>query len=105
MHKSRMMPLSFPRDVLAAGSGIGALFQRVLRHARTPRSLPALFWKNIEYALASRHPRFWNELGRGLAARGRYEEALECYDHALAIRGDIPQILTNRGRADRKSVV
>jgi Flp pilus assembly protein TadD len=44
---------------------------------------------------------YWNELGRGFAARARYEEALACYDHALAIRGDIPQILTNRGRALR----
>jgi Tfp pilus assembly protein PilF len=96
-----MIPLSLPRNELAAGSGVGALFQRVLRHARTPRSLPAVFWKNIKYAFASRRPRFWNELGRGLAVHGRYAEALACYDHALAIRGDIPQVLTNRGRALR----
>jgi tetratricopeptide (TPR) repeat protein len=75
-----------------------------LRQARTPRSLPALLWKNIKYAFLSRHPRYWNELGRGFAARGRYEEALECYDRALAIRGDIPQIWTNRGRALRNLV-
>jgi Flp pilus assembly protein TadD len=96
-----MIPLSFPRNELVAGSGIGTLFQRVLRHAQTPRSLPALFWKNVKYAFASRRPRYWNELGRGLAARGRYEEALACYDRALAIKGAIPQILTNRGRALR----
>jgi len=90
-----------PASELAAGSGTGALFQRVLRHARTPWSLPALFSKNLKYAVASRRPGFWNERGRGLAARQRYEEALECYDHALAIRGDIPQIWANRGRALR----
>ena len=84
-------------------------FQRVLRHARTPRSLPALIWKNIKYAtrkiefaFASRCPRFWNELGRDFAARGRYEEALACYDHALAIGGDVPQIWNNRGGALRR---
>ncbi len=86
---------------LAAGSGAGALFQRVLRHARTPRSLPALLSKNLKYAIASRRPGFWNERGRSLAARQRYEEALECYDHALAIRSDSPQIWANRGNALR----
>jgi cytochrome c-type biogenesis protein CcmH/NrfG len=70
--------------------------------------LPSLIWKNIkyvtwkiEYVFASRRPEFWNELGRGYAARGHYEEALACYDHALAIRGDIPQLWANRGRALR----
>jgi tetratricopeptide (TPR) repeat protein len=109
MHKSHMIPLSLSRNELA-GNGVGARFRHVLRHARTPRSLPALFWKNIKYvffayikyALASRRPGFWNELGRDFAARGRYEEALACYDHALAIRGDIPQIWNNRGRALRR---
>ena len=96
-----MVPLPIQRSELTAGSGVGAIFQRVLRHARAPRSLPALFVKNIRYAFASRRPRYWNELGRGLAARERYEEAVACYDHALAIRGDIPQVLTNRGRALR----
>jgi tetratricopeptide (TPR) repeat protein len=70
--------------------------------------LPALFWKNIKYvwtnikyAFASRRPSFWNELGRGFAAHERYEEALACYDRALALRGDIPQIWNNRGNALR----
>jgi cytochrome c-type biogenesis protein CcmH/NrfG len=84
-----------------AGSGIHARFRRVLRHAWTPRSLPALFRKNIKYAFPSRRPEFWNELGRSSAARGRYEEALACYDRVLALRSDIPQILNNRGNALR----
>jgi len=96
------------RRGLAADSRVGLRFQRVLQHARTPRSLPALIWKNIKYAtwkietaFASRRPRFWNELGRGFAASEHYEEALACYDQALAIRGDIPQIWSNRGNALR----
>ena len=100
-HKSRMIPISFPRHGLAAGNDIGSRFRRVLRHARSPRSLPALFWKNINYAFASRRPGFWNELGRGFAARGHYEEALACYDRVLALRGDIPQLWNNRGNALR----
>jgi tetratricopeptide (TPR) repeat protein len=36
-----------------------------------------------------------------LAERGRHEEALACYDRALAIRRDIPQVLGNRGNALR----
>lgn len=71
-----MVPLPLPRNELAAGTGVGAIFQRVLRQARAPRSLPALFVKNIRYAFASRRPSYWNQLGRGLAARERYEEAL-----------------------------
>ena len=102
-----MIPSSLPHIERAAGSGIGACFQLVLRHARKPRSLPALFWKNIKYAFASRRrgrsedPRVWNEIGRGLAERGRHEEALACYDRALGIRRDIPQVLGNRGNALR----
>src|SRR5271169_7068284 len=90
-----------PETELAVGSGTGALFQRVLRHARTPRSLPALFSKNLKYAIESRRPGFWNERGRGWAARQRYEEALACYDYALTLRDDIPQLWANRGRALR----
>jgi Tfp pilus assembly protein PilF len=60
-----------------------------------------VFRKNIKYAFPSRRPEFWNELGRSLVARGRYEEALACYDRALALRSDIPQILNNRGNALR----
>jgi tetratricopeptide (TPR) repeat protein len=107
MHKTQVIPSSLPHIERAAGSGIGACFQLVLRHARKPRSLPALFWKNIKYAFASRRrgrsedPRVWNEIGRGLAERGRHEEALACYDRALAIRRDIPQVLGNRGNALR----
>jgi len=108
MHKSHMIPLSLLRSELT-GNGIRARFRRVLRHARTPRSWPALIWKNIKfvffayvkYAFASRGPEFWNELGRDFAARGRYEEALVCYDRALALRSDIPQIWNNRGNALR----
>jgi Tfp pilus assembly protein PilF len=92
-----MLPLPFPRNGLATRNGVGALFRRVLWRVCSPRSLPALLWKNIKYSYVSRRPRYWNELGRGLAASERYEEALECYDRALAIRGDIPQILNNRG--------
>jgi len=89
------------------GLDIGTYFQRVLRHARKPRSLPGLIWKNLAYLLAPRRPeqshdpRTWNNIGRTLAARGRNEEALACYDRALADQGDIPQTLANRGRALR----
>ena len=107
MHKSNVLWLSVSPNKLA-GNGIGGRFRRVLRHARTPRSLPAVFWKNSKYALASikypfasRRPGFWNERGRDFAARERHEEALACYNHALAIRSDIPQIWNNRGNALR----
>ena len=72
--------------------------EHVLRHARNPRFLPALFWKNIKYAYESRQPSYWNEHGVRLADRGRYEEALACYDRALAIKSKVPQILVNRGK-------
>jgi hypothetical protein len=54
----------------------GAYFQRLLRHARKPRLLSGLVWKNLTYLLARRRPgqphdrRTWNDLGRGLAGRG-----------------------------------
>jgi Tfp pilus assembly protein PilF len=91
-------------------AGIGTYFRRVLRHARKPRSLPGLIWKNLTYLLARRRPeqphdpRTWNNIGRALAARGRNEEALACYDCALALRRDIPQIWVNRGTALRDLV-
>jgi tetratricopeptide (TPR) repeat protein len=108
MHEPPVIPLSFSRNKLA-GRGIGAHFRRVMRHARVPRSLPALIWKNVNYAIwnnikfafASRRPSFWNELGRGFSASERYEEALACYDYALALKDDIPQIWNNRGNALR----
>jgi tetratricopeptide (TPR) repeat protein len=106
MHESHVIPSSSSRNELA-GSAIGARFRRVLRHARTPRSSPAVFWKNVKYAFAPQRPRppedpgAWNELGRGWAARKRYVEAPACYDHGLAIRGDIPQIWNDRGNALR----
>jgi tetratricopeptide (TPR) repeat protein len=107
MHKSHVIPPASPHTERGAGSGIGACFQLVFRHARKPWSLPALFWKNIKYAFAPRRrgppedARVWNEIGRGLAERGRHEEALACYDRALAIRRDVPQLLSNRGNALR----
>src|SRR5215469_1209748 len=93
--------MSYLRSDLELASAPRSRFQRVLHHARAPASLPALFWKNIRYAIASRRPEFWSEQGRHLAARGRHEQALACYDRALAIRGDIPQVLTHRGEALR----
>jgi tetratricopeptide (TPR) repeat protein len=106
---AHMIGLSSPPNELTARHGIGAVFQRMLRYMRAPRSLPALIWKNvtairknIRFAFVSRRPSFWNENGRGWAARERYAEALDCYDRALALRCDIPQIWTNRGRALQK---
>jgi Flp pilus assembly protein TadD len=45
--------------------------------------------------------RYWNERGRALVRCGRHEEALECYDRALTVRCDFPQIWANRGNALR----
>jgi Flp pilus assembly protein TadD len=45
--------------------------------------------------------RYWNERGRASVKGGRHDEALECYDRALTIRNDIPQIWANRGNALR----
>ncbi len=80
---------------------MAAHVERLLRHARNPQFLPSLFWKNIKYAYDSRRPSYWNDHGARLAARGRHEEALVCYDRALALRSDDPQILANRGRTLR----
>ena len=104
-----MIPLSSPSNELAARSAIRSRFQRVLHYVRTPRLLPALIWKNIEYMFfayikypfVSRRPGFWNGLGRDFAAREQYEDALACYDQALALRADIPPIWNNRGNALR----
>ncbi len=93
--------MSHPRNDLTFARPSSTLFQRVWRHARAPASLPSLFCKNIRYALARRRPEFWNERGRERAARGRHDEALACYDRALAIRDDAPEIWANRGRALR----
>ncbi len=93
--------------MMTGSTALGFLW-RAARHARTPRSVPPLLWKNVtlfrrsvQRALAVRRPGHWNELGHRLAARGRYEEALACYDQALAIKGDMPRGLTNRGTALR----
>ncbi len=43
----------------------------------------------------------WSELGGSLAAGGRYEEALACYDRALRLKPDVPQWLSHRGNALR----
>ncbi len=79
--------------------GRGGFLQRAWRHARSPRSLPALLAKNIKYAFESRRPAYWNTLGLGLLERGRYGEALACFDRALALRQEILQVWISRGRA------
>ena len=84
-----------------AQSGIDTLLRRVVRHSRTPRSLPTLLWKNIRYAIDSRRPEYWSELAREQAERGQDEEALECYDRALRLKPDVPQWLIGRGNALR----
>ena len=93
---------------MAAGSGAGFL-RRAARHARAPRSLPALLWTNvrmlrgkIQRASEARRPEYWEQLGHRLAANWRYNEALACYDRALALKGNIPRGLVNRGAALRQ---
>lgn len=83
----------------------GNLLYRALRHAGRPGSLPALVWKNIRHLFAPRRPaasyddRAWNQLGRSLILAGRFEEALQCYAQALALRPDSAGILNNIGNA------
>ena len=82
----------------------GAFFRRISRHVRKPRSVPGLIWKNIKgLTRRNRKPfydhRYWNNIGRALAEEGRLNEALACYDRALAIRPDVPELLNNRGNA------
>ncbi len=42
---------------------------------------------------------FWNNKGGSLAALGRHEEAIRCYDEALAIDRSAIQVLNNKGSA------
>jgi tetratricopeptide (TPR) repeat protein len=42
---------------------------------------------------------FWNNKGGSLAALGRHEEAIRCYDTALAINSNVTQIWNNKGSA------
>lgn len=93
---------SHSRNESTFASALIRHIRRSLHHARRPTSVPALFWKNLKYALASRRPEFWNERGRKLDARDRPEEALACYDRALAIRDNLPQVWANRGRTLRE---
>lgn len=101
MHNLPIKVSSRPQIEGAAERRLGTLIRRVARHARAPWSLPGLFWKNINYALAARRPDHWSETGRALAAHGRYEEAVGCYDRALRLKPDVPQWLGNRGSALR----
>ncbi len=84
----------------------GTFFRRISRHLWKPRSVPALIWKNIKEWFTRdgtrNRPttiRYWNNIGRALAEDGRLTEALACYDRALAIRPDVPELLNNRGNA------
>jgi hypothetical protein len=101
MHKVRVIPLSFPGKALAAEGRLGGVVQRVIRHARAPRSLPGLVWKNARYAIQSRRPAYWNQLAGRFARGGQHAEALACHDRALVIRPDDPQTWLDRGRALR----
>lgn len=93
---------------MAAGPGTLSRSRRVVRHLRNPSTLPALLRANVtllgrsvQHALAVRRPGHWTQLGHRLATGGRYQEALACYDRALALKGDIPRGLINRGTALR----
>ncbi len=41
----------------------------------------------------------WSEKGGSLRALGRYEEALECYERALELDGDLADVWSNKGEA------
>ena len=41
----------------------------------------------------------WNKKGTKLFNEGRYEEAIRCYDEALALKPDAYKIWLNRGNA------
>lgn len=94
--------MSHLKSEVAAEGASGTLLQRAWKHAQAPASVPAWCWKNIRHALARRRPQFWNERGRDFAERGRYDQALACYDRALAIRDDNPQLWVDRGRTLRQ---
>ena len=42
---------------------------------------------------------FWNNKGGSLAALGRHEEAIRCYDAALEIDSELPKVWNNKGSA------
>ena len=42
---------------------------------------------------------FWNNKGGSLAALGRHEEAIRCYDAALEIDSELPKVWNNKGCA------
>jgi tetratricopeptide (TPR) repeat protein len=55
--------------------------------------------KALEYFLrhVSDDAPAWEALGCSLFRQGQYNEALDCFDKALAINGDNPSVLRNKG--------
>lgn len=47
-------------------------------------------------------PRVWNNKGSALANLGRFEEALICFDRAIAIYGEYAEAWNNKGEALRR---